>query len=516
MKIVFYFYSSFGGAMYGLLLDEAKKMAAVPKNEVYFAFCEGLYSLCLDNPTGNKGICEVCTAHAKQIAKEHFKGNLKRLNLKDFYKESHGAYPDSYNDALEFRNIRYREVSVGYSALSSYVQMTRNHDPAIDVNSKKYFDTQIKQACKLTDAFYEVVNTIKPDLVCTYNGRFNEVRPVFEVAKLSGIDFRLYEFVPEGNGTYNKVVFENAMPHDVQKNLWKIEACWNDPNLTIGENKALGHAFFTKRRNGIAAGDKVYIGNQKRGELPAGWDSDKINVAIFNSSEDEFVAIGGEYVDLSLYPSQIAGLKDIFERFKDSKTIHFYLRIHPNLGKVNYAYHKDLYAFGEKYSNLTLISPDSSISTYDLMEASNKIIVFGSTMGLESAYWGKPVILLCCGIYYYSNITYNPKKREDLFTLIEQSNLKPKSSLDILKIGLYLYRKNPLFLTEEDNLQYKYINYNPKSFTLFGRKLFAFQYQKFWGSAKAAAIWLYTKRFLAQKLYKSQYNLPTKDASGKS
>lgn len=38
-----------------------------------------------------------------------------------------------------------------------------------------------------------------------------------------------------------------------------------------------------------------------------------------------------------------------------------------------------------------MIGADSDISTYDIMDNAEKVIVFGSTMGLESSYWENPL-----------------------------------------------------------------------------------------------------------------------------
>ena len=92
-----------------------------------------------------------------------------------------------------------------------------------------------------------------------------------------------------------------------------------------------------------------------------------------------------EFDDGAFFPSQIEGIKSIVEHYKHDKTKHFTLRVHPNLKKVSYKYHLDLYNLN--YSNLTVVRSNSPISTYALMDAASKIIVFGSTTGIESVYW---------------------------------------------------------------------------------------------------------------------------------
>lgn len=60
------------------------------------------------------------------------------------------------------------------------------------------------------------------------------------------------------------------------------------------------------------------------------------------------------------------------------------------------------------YKNLTVIDAESDISSYDLLFNCEKILSFGSTVGIEAVYWGKPSIQL--GHAYYNDLcaTYKP------------------------------------------------------------------------------------------------------------
>ena len=127
-----------------------------------------------------------------------------------------------------------------------------------------------------------------------------------------------------------------------------------------------------------------------------------------------------------LFQNQYIALSTIFERYKDNKEIHFYLRIHPNLAKVPFKSHTMLYNLN--YDNVTIIPPTSPISSYTLMDNAEKVLVFDSTMGLESSYWGKPVIAMCICFYSGYNIAYEPRNTEEFFALIEEKGLVPKNA----------------------------------------------------------------------------------------
>ncbi len=70
--------------------------------------------------------------------------------------------------------------------------------------------------------------------------------------------------------------------------------------------------------------------------------------------------------------------------------------------------------------------PESSISTYAMMKHCDRVVSFGSTAGLEAAYWGKPSILAGTSFYRNLGATYNPRTHEDLVALIMAERLPPK------------------------------------------------------------------------------------------
>ena len=78
-----------------------------------------------------------------------------------------------------------------------------------------------------------------------------------------------------------------------------------------------------------------------------------------------------------------------------------------------------------KHANLKIIMPEERIDSYALMESCEKIVTFGSTIGIEATYWGKPSVLLGACTYDNLDCCYTPKDRFDAVELII-SPLKPK------------------------------------------------------------------------------------------
>lgn len=407
-------------------------------NEVYLLACGRSTEICKCNYGASSLICKICV-------------HLTRTKLKDFKKDPsfHSIFIDelmtdeikalaeritfSYDSVSELKSLRYKGVDVGYAAFSTYVSVTRNVMPSFNDYLKTYLDTLLRSEVCMIEAELGYTESIHPDQIVLMCGRHSNQKPLYQIAQQKGIPFVVTEkkWTEKGEDTYN--LFYNEIPHSFSAIRRKMEACWDGG---LEDKVEIARRFFHNRRYGIYAGDTIYIKKQIQGRLPKNFDSSKINISIFNSSEHELFSISKEYDDSGIWPNQYQALKDIFDHYSGREDIHFYLRIHPNLGGVKYRSHTMLYDL--KYDNVTIIPPSSSISSYALMDHSDKVLVFNSTMGVEGTYWGKPVIALNMSAYSKMGITYQPKTKEDAFSLIDDTSLAPLNAEGCLKYAYYV------------------------------------------------------------------------------
>lgn len=503
MKILYYHSSVFLDHHMGVLLDEAICMLN-QGHDIYFAYCNNTINTCFSNPKGEKKICiscQSCTKHALKI----LSNQCHVIGLEKF-KILHQPIKFQYKSIKDIKKITYKGVNVGLGAVSSYITQTRNNEPIIDQYFQTYFDYILNDLCTLTDCLENCLNEVKPDLVCIFNGRLGDDRPMYDLCINNKIEIKCYEITGCIGGPkeeFYKISYNNCIPHNIKANLKIVEDLWSDPSISIEKKKELGSKFFYNRRQGIATNDKVYINNQKKGLLPKGWNPNKVNIAIFNTSEDEYTAIGDEYDSLQIFPSQLDGIKKVLELAEKNKNIHFYLRIHPNLANIPYAYHTALYTLPDIYSNITIIPATAPISTYDLMEHANKIIVFGSTMGLESVFWEKPVILLAAAFYYSNQLCYIPKTLDELAHLLFLPNLPSKNKLEAIKWGYFFMYYNP-------NNRYKYVDFNRSQIHFLGKTIMTPHFQKLFGSYKLYALYSILRRKIFNTKEKLFNKIPTK------
>ena len=68
---------------------------------------------------------------------------------------------------------------------------------------------------------------------------------------------------------------------------------------------------------------------------------------------------------------------------------------------------------GKKFKNLKIIWPEEKIDSYALILGCEKVITFGSTIGFEASFLGKPVISINNKKAKKLNYAYFPKNHKD-------------------------------------------------------------------------------------------------------
>ena len=446
-------------------------------------------------------MCKYCRFCAKTWVKKYLSPGIKIVPVK-----AAAALPDhtwQYQTVQDIKNIVWKDVFIGYGVVSAFATITRNPEPDFSLAPvKKHFDFALNHAVALTEKFYALADEESPDVISIFNGRFIENRPLYDIARKRNIPVRINESIGglRDQTEVMRIVYENNLPFSIPYVTELIHKVWEISEKNTEEKIREGKDFFERRRCGVPAGDRVYTANQKKGLLPENWDAGKRNIVIFNSSEDEFVSVGKDFDDYAIFKSQFDGINAILSHFTSSE-YHFYLRVHPNLAKVNFAYHTDLYDLPNKYKNLTVIPATAPCSTYDLMDAAEKVIVFGSTMGVESAFWGKPTILLAGAFYHQLNICHTPKSVDEAYELIAQTDLPASASTDgAIKYGYFILNQTLLTVPR------KYIDY---SLYKTGKKSYSCGYTKLFGSKLLAK---YLKKFFRQRAKKNSALLPDKTA----
>lgn len=482
MKYQFFLPCSHSSSVLGILLDEALNLKS-NGSEIELYYCGNYLNVCKSNYLGQKSKCISCRLKHEYLLNKYFK-NENCYSLKDLaYKAN--IIPElqnyRYSTVTDIKQIQYNNINIGLGCYSTYVSLTRNCEPLIDENFKTYFDILLQESSKMVTISHQIINN-NNHIVCLFNGRFMDSRPIVETCAERKVKFRCYEAGFTKEMRIKKLFFEDSLPHDMQSFANKVNYYW-EKGENFDQKEQIAKEFFERKLNNLSVGDMIYTINQDINLLPDNWNDKKQNIVFFSSSEDEFVGVGGEYDEHSLFPTQLEGIIAIAEMLKGKKDIHLYLRIHPNLKYVTYKYHTKLLELESRFKNITVIRSNSLVSSYSLLKNCQKVIVFNSTMGVEAVYAGKPVILLTAAFYFYLDIAYIPKTINELEEMLI-NDLNPKPKLDALKYAYYyLYIEETYFDT---------INFSDvKTMKIYNRILAFTKYSKLFGSN--ILFWLYFK-----------------------
>ena len=124
-------------------------------------------------------------------------------------------------------------------------------------------------------------------------------------------------------------------------------------------------------------------------------------IGFFTSSQDEFEFAGPEW-ERHEWTDQYEAFHAMLNRF-EKLGYACYLRVHPNLATKA----QDLFVreragvrwLAERHPHLTVIWHDEPANTYSLLDVSDAVVVWGSTVGLEASARGLPVWTMATSRY---------------------------------------------------------------------------------------------------------------------
>lgn len=389
--------------------------------------CNKELPACDNNPYYQPEACERCVSKRKAGNSVLSTNPETRsfLNLTDSDKKRIAEIPTEFNSIAELQKLWIDNYDIGFSIASSLISITRNPNPHLDPQLLERYIV----SCAGT--YFSIINYLKEnptDLFYTFNGRLSHTKAVLRACNKMGITCLLHE---RGNTFTHYSLFENTSIHNLSNTTVLIKSTWEEADPF--EREELARKWFETRIGGKMQNWYSFLEDQKL-ELPANWDSNKENIVICNSSEDEYASLGDEWKN-PVYDNQLQGIKQILAEGAELKETYFYLRIHPNLANVKTPELEELRSLLQQ--NLTIIPADSKLSTYLLVKHASKVITFGSTIGIEATYLKTPSICLGKSFYYYLDGAYTPKSHKELMQLLGKKHLEPKNVEGAMKFAYY-------------------------------------------------------------------------------
>ncbi len=379
-------------------------------DQVEWLACFGRLTNCDFNPQRTEGTCRDCVLRRNHglsfLSKPITARHLEQQTCDD-------------STILQIESVEelkaYREggFDIGYAVLSSLVSVIRDPEPILKDHST-LISALYHSAMSVYLSVCQYLRENRVDCVYVFNGRFAAMRGVFRACQQHSVEC----YIHERGATIEKYeLYQNHLPHEMGPIQNLIRQAWAtapEPRL----RDSLAREWFENRRAGVEKNWMSFTKDQDAERLPDNWDGARRNVVIFSSSDDEFVAIGDAWQH-TLFPNQLEGVEWICAELQQTApATRVYLRMHPNLKKVENEMKRRMLKLS--HPNLTVIAPDDPVNTYRLMAAADTVTTFGSSIGIEAVYWGKPSVLLGPCLYRELGGTYQPQTPAEVLDLLSR------------------------------------------------------------------------------------------------
>ncbi|MGD2017496.1 MAG: tetratricopeptide repeat protein [Planctomycetota bacterium] len=247
------------------------------------------------------------------------------------------------------------------------------------------------------DALSSAFDEFQPEVVVTFNGRFFSHRVAVELAHQRGARLITHE---RGFRKSTALLRADGMIHELDL-FDRIWSDWHDVPLELTEVRATSEMFHN-RRYGKDLNWKSFSpppgeADALRAKLRL---DDRPIVACFTSSDDEWLTFPERRE--GAFPNSLDWIPATVEAARQSPELQWVIRLHPNL--VNYGVNEQAMEQAARISrelpeNCRLVMPTDDVSSYTLADIAACGVVYGTTLGVEMASRGKPVLAVSRGWY---------------------------------------------------------------------------------------------------------------------
>jgi hypothetical protein len=396
---------------------------------VEYLLCDGLLPECdqhwdsKSNSPRPLDLCQRCQSEAKTSLYDlgfpyHWLGDfVSQAERAEAFAWAQGVAPDG------LRSASFKGTPIGEWVLSSVISYFRQYPP--DINDSHvvsvYRGFQFSAAIVVAGiSNYLEANAV--DSALLFNGRQSITRVALEIFQQRGIRVLTHERAEYQRGHINVRPNAHCMSPVPFKNFWNM---WGQVPL---ERRSLDAAlkWLVQRRYGA---NLAWIPFNKSSfsasplKTSMGLSPDKRLWVLFTSSTDE---VAGDPLLRGPYESQSVWVRDVVQWVGSRDDVELVIKVHPNLGGNSYIGEAtdELQIYKQMKSllpaNIRIVLPEDSVNAYSLAQEADVGVTFGSTIGLEMAMMGKPVLLASRAIYEYGSQILTVRSRESLRGMLEK------------------------------------------------------------------------------------------------
>ena len=382
----------------------------IESNKKHLIFmCDRALKSCSVNVLNKKSICNICRYKAKQGFKKFKERNpnseLIKIKRSDLFSHKLDL------NVLE-KNVN-QEILLGvHSTIATQLRLE-------DMNllNKKWIkikEKMLESSYSLFAYFDDFLLNNSVDKFVIFNGRLSCSRPLIEASKKNEVNYLLFDAAVNGK----------VPMYSINEMFLSIEFEKRNSLVTylkfFRESKQLAQKYFTLKRKKIPVNDTIYTQNQVDNFIDSSIKKlTKPIISIFVSSDDEYRFVGSDWSNYSIV-DQIESINELINS-KLKEKYDFVVKMHPNQSNI----HKSSM---NKYKNLSrnvlVMFPNDKTDTYALIENSELIICYSSSVALDANYMRKPVVQIGPSIFLKFLISTFAKTTKEAVSLILENKFK--------------------------------------------------------------------------------------------
>ncbi|NEO35128.1 MAG: hypothetical protein F6J90_01930 [Moorea sp. SIOASIH] len=373
---------------------------------------------------------------------DDFLSEKTRLTIEDYVQNA----PHSLS---ELKAYNYKDAALGLATVSCLISMLKSLEP----DPNKYY-LLIQELLQCSAMVYEKTRALilkyNPQKISVWNGRTSSKKAIVEAAKHLGVEVQYHE----RGATKDRYELFDQPPHDFAYIREQVKTYWQQAGM---DREELGHAFYRNRRQGEGIGSSIFTSDQQKGLVP-GQRSNHRQIVYYSSSDDEYAAIE-DLVKHPIFKNQKEAVQYLITWVSNRMDCYLTIRVHPHLQTKSLEDRNWWNSLTGK--NVQVIPQDSKVDSYALMDLADVVVTYGSTTGVEAAYWGKPSVLVGESTYSGLGCVYEPRSEAEVYPLLENDKIAPLPQETCLPYGYY---------SVCHGIKYKY--YNPHTLDMIPKENF--------------------------------------------
>ena len=400
-------------------------------HKVTFLSCFDSLPFCMFGPVNflpeDRRNCKSCVSR---------KGNLWDHNFDTNYLDKPNEIDDPIADLVseltlpECRSFQYEQAPYGelvYRSVVWYLRRSTLTEDDINVYRSALISAHIVRR-----SFEKFLKKNEVNVMVMLNGDFSAERVASWVLKNHGIRFITHDYS-----------FHKLLAFGVNKSIWD-DLTFDTANremdircITKAEKKKANKILYNWRKRGGYQGhlfwNKTGLTKKKPIREKLILDNRPLAVAYTNMTFESSVTCKDK-----VFEDQFHWLTSLVKFFTEHEALQLVVRIHPaEVRDSHWRQNESLYQFiinefSPLPDNIKVVGPSDKISSYDLGEIADAVLVYSSTLGMELADRRKQVITAAYVHYSERGFTIDPSSKSEYFAAIEKF-LNQRSELSTIQ-----------------------------------------------------------------------------------